>query len=193
MDLRHGGIVFPKFTMTGKYVPQILLFRIWKCVVGRNPCLWWKTGTSLSFPHNLKKKKIQPGLKSCCHDVYLEVFHHIETTALSFCGFSLPLWCQRTSSRPRERPFLGPFSRCLSDEEDDFPSWPFATLLAGLQWAMFIVHMAEDNPNNTHSMRRVQLDCWENKTSEDEKAEEVGVWELQAFPPSARVINTVIN
>jgi len=30
--------------------------------------------------------------------------------------------------------------------------------------------MAEDNPDNTHSMRRVQLDCWENKTSEDEKA-----------------------
>ncbi|KAJ7413029.1 hypothetical protein WISP_93421 [Willisornis vidua] len=48
---------------------------------------------------------------------------------------------------------------------------------------MFIVHMAEDNPNNTHSMRRVQLACWENKTSEDEKAEEA---EKQEYSSSSR-------
>lgn len=78
----------------------------------------------------------------------------------------------------RGRPFLVLFSRRLSGEADDFPSWPSATPLAGLQRAVFIVHMAEDNPDNTYSMRRVQLDRWENKTSEDEKAEEVGVWEL---------------
>lgn len=58
---------------------------------------------------------------------------------------------------------------------------------------MFTVHIAEDNPDNEYSIRRKQLGRWENNTSEDEKADEAGAWELQAFSPSARVINKVIN
>jgi len=42
-------------------------------------------------------------------------------------------WSQRSSSRVRERPFLGLFSRCLPDEKDSLLSWPSATPLAGLQ------------------------------------------------------------
>lgn len=52
MDLRHRGIVFPEFIVIGKWVPCL-----WKCVVGQHHCLWWEMGRSLSFPHNLKKKK----------------------------------------------------------------------------------------------------------------------------------------
>lgn len=86
MDLRHRGIVFPKSTMIGKCLPQVLVFLLWICVVGQHPCLWWEMGTSLSFTHNLKKKKSNQNQNPCYHDDYLGVFHHLETTALLFWG-----------------------------------------------------------------------------------------------------------
>lgn len=94
-------------------------------------CYLQRKTRSLSFLHNLLKWKKQEGILVVIMSTWgIPSWSNncsiVLGALLCHCGV-------RGLSRVRERPFLGLFFRCLAGEEDYFPSWPSATLLAGLQ------------------------------------------------------------
>lgn len=62
-------------------------FLVFKICCWTTPLPLVGNGDKSFFPSKLiEKKKVNQNQNPCCHDDYLGVFHHLETTALLLCG-----------------------------------------------------------------------------------------------------------